>query len=404
MFVILFLLYFLTNISEAQVIQCDCSREFVGQRLDLVKAPGNQRYPVADVDPVTGNYFLLWHSTEPTMSRIAGRIYSKTGLALYSEFTFESRQIDGAFVGQPIAVIYNSQVKAFYVAWIVYLFDATNTFIGSELRSALVASNGNVLRSPQITLPLKTGTEVHQILYNRFVNGYMVLFSSNHSNDFQTLYGQRLNSANVILGSPVRISSGSTSVDNAEIRLDSLRNRYAVSWTFSNSKLNQRGILAQILSPKLQKIGSALKVADLYSFSHVVFNGKKKTFVIFWNDQKNPFARLIRSDGTFGSEAVPLNIGGFFTTARTNPQDDGFLILRGKTPKVARLDNDFNVLERTILPSCQSGDRNHPDLLIYNPLAQEFLVVWTYYYWGIDGGMEIHGRRMKAIPSVFPCH
>jgi hypothetical protein len=403
MFVILFLLYLFTNIAEAQVIQCDCSREFVGDRLDLVIAPGNQRYPVADVDPVTGNYFLLWHSTEPTISRVAGRIYSKTGAPLYSEFTFESRQLDGLSVGSPIAVVYNSRVAAFYIAWVAYLFDATGTFTGSELRSTLIASNGALLRPPQKSLSVPFGTVVHQILYNRFINGYVLLYSLNLPNHWDVLYGQRLNSAGQDLGNPVRISSGLTRINKAEIRLDAIRNRYAVSWTFSNSKTDQRAILVQVLTSKLQKIGTVLKVADLYSFPHAVFNGKKKAFVIFWNDQQKPFARLILPNGTFGSPAIPLNVSGFFTATKTNPQDDGFLILRGKTPKVARLDNDFNVLEKTIYATCQSGDRNNPNLLIYNPVAKEFLVVWTYSYWARDGGMEIHGRRMKAIPSGSLC-
>ncbi len=43
--------------------------------------------------------------------------------------------------------------------------------------------------------------------------------------------------------------------------------------------------------------------------------------------------------------------------------------------------------------------RNFPMLLIYNQIAREFLVVWSYNYAAVDGATEIHGRRIKAVPT-----
>lgn len=395
---------------------CNCSREFVGDRIDLVRAPGNQQFPEADVDPVTGRYFLLWASYEPPgpgddhrAIKSLGRIYDPVGAPLSGQFVFESaREGTGETISRPAAVVYNSTAHGFFVVRAASLHNAsTGEYDLVELRGTLIGSNGMIVSPTHklLTLPAADSPIFYRVVYNRFINRYVVLYGRTLANQ-NILYAQALDSQGVAINRPVQISQAKPGLAaDADIRLDPARKRYAVAWSFLNAQM-QNEVSFQILTFALYKAGAPHVVARSGTFggTHLVYSGKKKGFFLFWVEEpRRLMAQVVFSDGGVGAAHTRVKLDAYFTAVKSNPQDGGFIVLRGRTPSVARLDLNLNTLEKRIYPGCQAGDRNNASLLIYNPLLREFLIVWTYSYWARDGGLEIHARRLKAIPSGSVC-
>lgn len=373
----------------AGAASCPCSRQVVGPRLPLVFDLFAQRWPGAAFDTLNGNYFVVWTDTFDSKTyRIRGRLVNQLGEAASDTIQFDSSP--SSFTAR---VAYNSNNQEFLVTWIA----------ARTLYAQIVTFDGH-FATPKLTIVALSNlfsVDEYKVVFNNVQNEYLLMYLVTKTKRSE-IFLQRLDRFGNKIRPPFEVAGAKAIRPHFDFDPDS--NRYFVAWETEDNVLGR--IRYQIFNSYMQKLLKDARtiqtVGPNATSPRVVYDPASQEFVVFWRECftcQLLHATRFFPDGSFRGEDV-LPIGGpiDIKDIRFNPVNAGFLFLNethtGSSPVLARVNSQFKVTSNNIRTNCLSGFQNGFSSLIYNPLLQEFMVIWNYAT--PNSSDDILGQRIRA--------
>lgn len=467
-------------------------REIFGQRLTAAGAgAGANDFRISDMGPNGNNpyqaihpavafsgtanqYLVVWHGDDNIIPLIEGdlEIFGQTLTAAGDEMgtndfriSFMEPEADAIFDAQAPAVAYNSHDDEYLVVWTgntnlsglalgeneIYgqrVDAATGALIGDHIRISHMGVDGDATRAADDPV----------VAYNSTFNQYLVVWTGDDAIDGENeIYGQRLTSGGVLIGTNFRISDmgpdGDITYDafSPAIAYNSTDNEYLVVWSGDDNSGSLVEGEYEIFGQRLSGIGAEVgsndfRISDmggtgdnLYDANApaVAYNSHDNQYLVVWYGDDNTggvvesefeiFGQLLTAAGTgTGSNDFRISdmgdLGNTNYTAAApdvayNSHDNEYLVVwYGEDNTGGLVDNEFEIFGQLLTAAGAGTGSNdfrisdaggtgstlyaaYTPSVAYDSVKNEYLVVW----YGdenvgglIDAEYEIFGQRLSS--------
>lgn len=213
------------------------------------------------------------------------------------------------------------------------------------------------------------------VAYNPTANQYLVVWRAGHGDGIwgNDIYARRVRADGSRVGGDFLISDGSAASDVGlpAVAYNSTANQYLVVWSDWRGSVPGFDIYGQRVAASGRLVGPAshISAADAASdrdLPVVAYNPVTNQYLVVWADARNRYQPPLRG----------YDIYGRLVSARGSP-----------------VGRDFRISG----PGATAWD-SHP-AVVYNPTANEFLVVWVDPRDHEARGADIYGRRIAADGS-----
>lgn len=368
--------------------ECGCEKQKIGGEIPLIANDADQRDLTGTVDPESGNYFFAWRGVIRTPGAPSEAVLRIQMFDPQLRPLSVPKIIDRTFnpmtssIGQTLIVIRNSKRNQYLILWSASLHSIENFRDGvDEIRAQYFHPSGQA-GSERFLLSRTQRLErnpniLHSVAYNPDRNEYVFMMKKSNK-----LLAERRNSGLKKLGA-VTLQSY---VDTAAVRYHRNSHRYFVAW--ATGVTTSHGFLTQDLK----------STTGLFHFpcegSLVVLQDSKTSLPIVLSCGVN----FIGSDGRiFDTKEINFR----YSVIRNNPQNGGYLSfgqVNHREPMISRIDSAFQATEREVPVACSNGHHSFGYFLVYNPVKEEFLAIWSN-----RGVLAILAQRIRAIPGSGGC-
>lgn len=380
-----------------------CVNDMVGGNVRVVAAKGVQDGAIGAASRSTGNYLIAWESTtgihtDNQQDQMQIRVLSPNGNPLTPTDTLDSVLQDYTV---PLAVAYNSTDHEFLALWqTISNINEPNELV--EVKAQVISEDGAHLTPTTLVLRL-TGP-------GRLVMGASVAFNSTahefclmlelYDRGLVAVKAQRLDRTAKPISPAVTLASfHDLFFFSVSLRFAPASDRYlAVWWGRSGSTAHPR---FQYLDSSLNRIGKVKSIPTSCDapYSLNVVQTSSADFVTFTQCGSLEVNEVLG----YGSVIKPTysinGLGANIKTVLANPATKGFTIIY-YDPSMTRLDRNYAPTERYVSLSCNGGMRSS---LLYNPVAKQYLALWTTYSQP-GTATDIAAQRIRLTPLGPGCH
>lgn len=396
-----FLMTLLLTISITPPVQAALGLVEIGENDFQLSASGlRASYPALAYNQIENNYLVVWRLREASNHyEIYGQLFSVEGLPLGLAFSI-SNMGQGDSFNDPTSpmVTWNSVLNQYLVVWRSNegVSDTLEVF-GQRLNALGAAIGDNDFRISHMGPDGDPNYRAvsPDLVYNPNSNEYLVVWYGYHDLPGLALleseiWGQRLDSNAAPLGGNFRISDMGPNLDPdyhalyPSVEYNVIANQYLVIWCGNENvpgltelqifgqRLNATGIEIGDNDFQISNMGNGVLGYGACS-SDLVYNAQSDEYLVVWrsNDQE-PY---VSTWDIFGQRlnALGVEIG----------------------------EDDFRISDMG--PEGDANYSGHAPTLAWNPVHQEYLVVW----YGDDdkvglvkGEYEIFGQRLNALGAA----
>ena len=234
------------------------------------------------------------------------------------------------------------------------------------------------------------------IAYNPRADEVLVAWVDNRNNpnggSGEDIYGQRVSSTGALIGEAFPISTAPYAQEAPDIAYNSAANEYLVVWTDRRfTSPADADIYGQRVSAEGELLGSPFPIYDSISPStqrnpKVAYNSVDDEYLVVWKDGRNSsssgmdiYGRRVASTGepVGGDFPITTMVGDQWGAAIAyNPLANEYLVVWGGDDiHGQRVSNTGRLAGNRIPISTAAGTQESPDV-VYLPSANEYLVVW----------------------------
>ncbi|MBU1227985.1 MAG: hypothetical protein KJ698_12340 [Actinobacteria bacterium] len=391
-----------------------------GSRVSSPSATDWEYAPAVAWNGTANQYLVVWQDNRNLGTRgydIYGRRVGADGKPIGREFRI-SGPADTLSEGDP-AVAWNASANEYLVVWWEYKVQGVYTYF-YDTWGRRIAADGALLGKPfRISTP-GSHTEAADVAYNTASTQYLVVWSDsrNWADSGDDIYGHRVRSDGMLLGTDFQISSDTRSEEAPAVAYAATTNKFIVVWALWNyrailgQQVKASGALAggqvQISSPSAEEaLSPDVDCARSVNKCLVVWHGSASgsdDYDIFGQRVRSDLAHAVKDlnirrpaaahdaygaavawDQTAGRFLVVWNDNRTFTSTG---RDD---IYGRRVPVTgAFTERDFLISPRNVVDY-----RGFPAVAA-NTTADEYLVVWEDWRDYTTRGTDLYDRRVAG--------
>lgn len=256
--------------------------------------------------------------------------------------------------------------------------------------------------------------------YNPLADEYLVVWVDNRNNvpdgSGEDLYGQLVSGAGALVERAFPISTAPYAQESPSVAYNSADNEYLVVWTDRRyTSPADADIYGRRVSDTGELLGSPFPIYDSLSPStqrnpKVAYNSADNEYLVVWEDGRNPifsgmdiYGRRVSSTGALlGSDFPVVTASGKQERPALayNPVANEYLVVWGGKDVYGQRVSNTGALEGSQIPiSTAVNDQREPDI-VYNPLDDEYLVVWEDWRDFDTTGLNIYGQRVTGLGEL----
>jgi len=259
-----------------------------------------------------------------------------------------------------------------------------------------------------------------RIAFNEIDNQYLTVWEDRRWGwgDDRDLYGQRINAGGELSGSDFAISwEGDPYRENPDLAYSSSANEYLVVWEYEYSP-GDHDIYCRRVAADGTLLSDALPVtltASNESRPAVIFNPAANEYLVVWEHlsgadeftHNDIYGQRLSVTGERVGSSFIVTAGSLDESrpaADCTANGDYLVVWQGVAGGEynvygLRLNADGSVIGSQISLSTWEYDQLKPRL-VYNPVAEQFIVVWEDHHWGWGEEWHIYGQRVGSDGSL----
>ena len=407
--------------------------ELIGGDLAIATASLTQAKPAVIYNPIDPQYFLVWEDGRRMAhsgSEIYGRRVRHTGRPAGTDFPISSEpspeSLRPAFGNQTSpTTAYNSTEAQYLIVW----EDARRGAANLDIYGQIVSSTGELLIGPFPIAVAPNNQTLPFAAYNGTDNQYLVIWDDrrDRATNGQDLYGQILSAQGEPIGHNFPIAAGPDDEGRATVVYNAIDQQYLAVWEDSrNLATNGVDIYGQRLSNDGRLLGEAIPVSTApmpQARPYVAHNSQTNEYLVVFRDDRNMgtptgrdiYGQRMAADGRLLGDNFPVSTAPGaqnFPSVAYNGTDNEYLVVWWEDRNAATSGDDIygQRLSSTGVPlggdlAIATAPRAQGDPSVtYNPVANEYLVVWEDGRDFTTSSPDIYGQRIAKglVGGNFP--
>jgi hypothetical protein len=360
-------------------------------KFPIVQADGDQQFPALAHNSDADEYLLVWadyRNRDTTEWDIWAQRLSSTGTPIGQPFVI-SEDPESQLLPK---VVYNLINKEYLIVWYGKFSDTDR-----DIYARRVSSTGQ-LRGDRISVSVIRGVnEIHpDIAYNSRSNEYLVVWIDNRTAPYYDVYGQRLANEGAKLGNPITITTTTNEKTRwARVAYNNIDEEYLLLWDDHVSPADYNAF-AQRVSGQGNLLGSKILLAQSPAYqqsARAAYNSVNNEYLVVWQDGRNSanafwdiYGQILSGAGNKRGNNLPIStathqqmepyvayssVGNeYLITWQDSRTDESAPDIYGQKLSVSGTPVGDN-----FVVASASSSQTYP-CAVYNPLRNEYLVVW----------------------------
>jgi hypothetical protein len=374
------------------------------REIPIVQADGDQQFPALAYDSDVNEYLLVWadyRNKDTTEWDIWAQRLSSNGTPIGQSFVI-SEDPESQMLPK---VVYNPINKEHFVVW-YGKFSHTDR----DIYARRVSSIGQ-LRGDRISVSVTRGVnEIHpDVAYGSRRNEYLVVWIDKRTEPYYDVYGQRLTNEGAKLGNPITIATTTNEETRwARVAYNRTDDEYLAVWDDQVSP-SDYDVFAQRVSGQGSLLGSKVLLAQSLAYqqsARAAYNSVNNEYLVVWQDGRNSanaldiYGQILSSGGKRGdnlsiSTATRQQMEPHVTYSTSNEYlvtwQDSRTDEYGPDIYGQKLSASGTPVGGNFVVASASSSQTYP-CAVYNPLQNEYLVVWEDHR---NGNYDLFGRIIR---------
>lgn len=370
----------------------------------IVQTDGDQQFPALAHDSDVNEYLLVWadyRNKDTTEWDIWAQRLSSNGTPIGQSFVI-SEDPESQMLPK---VVYNPINKEHFVVW-YGKFSHTDR----DIYARRVSSIGQ-LRGDRISVSVTRGVnEIHpDVAYGSRRNEYLVVWIDKRTEPYYDVYGQRLTNEGAKLGNPITIATTTNEETRwARVAYNRTDDEYLAVWDDQVSP-SDYDVFAQRVSGQGSLLGSKVLLAQSLAYqqsARAVYNSVNNEYLVVWQDGRNSanaldiYGQILSSGGKRGdnlsiSTATRQQMEPHVAYSTSNEYlitwQDSRTDEYGPDIYGQKLSASGTPVGGNFVVASASSSQTYP-CAVYNPLQNEYLVVWEDHR---NGNYDLFGRIIR---------